>query len=663
MRRTLLIGLAALWVLIAVRLFATSGTVISDVRPVTPARQPRLSSVAPEAGSGSDTSDSHERATPTDDKAQRPQAPAAGSAAVGGGASSRYANGAVNHAPLRDPSPAFAGIEANAPALEASGINCWDRTGDGAAVPTWVAKLFAALPSIDHYEAALNATDGDPWTVLLGWVPSRFMGPQKDGVNAAGRVIKAPTKGRDPEFYLKEYNATWSTAFDDASLKWVFQLTHRNALAVCIRERLHIHAIRCTPRAGMTPMLLHYCPCRHCKEGASHRTKGKAPGWTTAKAHVPLSLPSSIVQANDIVARPPRKIATPAQKVKPRYNGTCVQALSAPWLVSKEAVSKFAYEGLEHDLDALLKTQADENGIVLMTIFNKFWIDHAHNFLFSLVRYGSIANFVIATMDPEALAACMANRLPCFDATAYAEVEEDMVAGGAGYKAGHTRKVTEAMSWIKPRLAVAVLGRGYGFFMVDLDMTVNKYFMHDVLHTGLDLAHQCDSDSRWSINSGFYLARPNARTWLFFHNMMLFNPEENSDQTAMKLYARYDHTHGMTSGCLSKWDFNMKCNYKVKDSVKRSGTVETFKWVPFERTRSKFFWKILHATCISGAAAKILWLRTMNAWYLDDLDGMTKQPYCLVVPGGDEVRDVTATTQHSAKYSTGTDQKFLAERH
>eukprot|EP00744_Colponema_vietnamica_P025198 GILI01036966.1.p1 GENE.GILI01036966.1~~GILI01036966.1.p1 ORF type:complete len:398 (-),score=76.26 GILI01036966.1:106-1173(-) len=354
---------------------------------------------------------------------------------------------------------------------------------------------------------------------------------------------------------------------------------------------------------------------------------------------------------------------------------SCLPSQAAPWLASPSTVPHFPYEGLHEDLPALLKVRADPQGVVMLMMFNKFWIDHLHNFIFSMVQRAKFDNYIVATMDSEALAACLQARLPCFDAIGFAEFEEDLSVGAGGV--GWVRKVTEAMSWIKPRLALAVLERGYHFIMSDLDMSFNFNPMREMVEIGFDIAHQCDAKDKFSINSGFYLARSNARNIRFFHNLMLFTPQENSDQTAMKLFARYDHTHGSSSGCLDRRSFNMKCYYKVGGSVVRDNGVETFEWREFPRERSTFTWKLLHATCLNGAIQKMIYLRTMNAWFLDDLDQFTHgtnvvgedniraaAKYCISDLEGKQVQQSrTLTTIHSPKYEQRTDPLYLKKRH
>lgn len=608
--------------------------------------------------------------------------------------SSNFANGAANRSPFR-PRRVLQPTAARASSSSSALFMCFDRSGTPSGVPAWFPQLYQAANEAGVYEALTNITKQDPWQIVIGWVPSRFMGPQKPGRKANGDILHPPTKGRNASVYHDMYNASWTTSFEAAGYEYHYQLVHRNAMAVCIRERLHILQWLCGPAevkkageaasfvSGLEPLSVYHCPCRHCREGFSPMSvkSQKAPLGRL----LPHFFSSSPVLKDGVEGE--MKIRTSGHmyiegRVPPVKEG-CIEDLSAPWTVPISVVPKFPYEGLHRSLDALLVTQSDPNRIVIVTIFNAFWIDHLHNFVFSMVSKARVVNYIVATMDDEALSLCIANRLPCLDATEFAEFEPDMVQGGAGYQQGSTRKVSEAMSWIKPRLAVAILKRGYGFLMSDLDLTWGKNLWKELLDVRVDVAHQCDSNNKFSINSGFYLARSNARTMRFFENIMTFTPEENSDQTAMKLFAKYDHTHGASNTCLSKWSFNMKCNYKVPGSVRRDAAgVETFEWAPYDRTQAAT-WTILHATCLSGAQNKLLYLRTIGAWSVDDLDRLTSTSSTCLATRDSAAKPSTTVeyfasvpirldsppseplrkTQHSAKYTAETSTLFLQKRH
>lgn len=607
--------------------------------------------------------------------------------------SAHYANGAANRAPHRPPSVVSKSSGGAAVSDSSVTAAAWSIGGSPARAPAWASALLSLMAKEGLSVQDVLAVTEDPWQVLVGWVPSRFMGPQKIGKKANGDPMIPPTKGRDIEVYLKDYNASWHGAFENGGFAYHFQLLHRNSLAVCIRERLHIHALHLYPSPAPTrelrasgwdrPLVVYHCPCRHCNEHTASIPEGQprlsdafpeyaspfltAGGAVNKPVHPPqppfLPLEGSLYQAPD-TSDPKALDAIP-----------CLGALSAPWLMTTAAVPAFPYEGLYDDLDALLKAQADVNGVVMMVMFNKFWIDHLHNFIFSIVHRAKFSHFIVATIDAETLGICIQARLPCYNAISHAEFEEDMAAGGGGEVKGATRKVTEAMSWIKPRLALAVLERGYHFIMSDLDMSFNFNPMKELVSIGFDIAHQCDAKDKFSINSGFYLARSNPRTIRFFHNLMLFTPQENSDQTAMKLFARYDHTHGASNGCLDRRHFNMKCYYKVGGSVRVEQGVETFEWHPFNSDRSTFTWRMHHATCLNGAMPKVVYLRTIGAWFLDDLDRYTTEAhdaeaqkgggYCVLGLDGTtrHYQSRSITTQHSAKYTKDTSAVYLQKRH
>jgi hypothetical protein len=88
-----------------------------------------------------------------------------------------------------------------------------------------------------------------------------------------------------------------------------------------------------------------------------------------------------------------------------------------------------------------------------------------------------------------------------------------------------------------------------------------------------------------------------------------------------------------------------------------------------ERDRTKFTWSIHHGTCLDGSDAKIKYFRTMNMWFVDDLDAMTVpgRPFCWRVgePGAEKRVNVVlnATSKHSPMYPRGIDQLYLTKRH
>ncbi|KAJ9472491.1 Beta-arabinofuranosyltransferase RAY1 [Diplonema papillatum] len=545
------------------------------------------------------------------------------------------------------------------PSLPLQLHGCRAAGGEGLRIPLWLPPLWRELTTafdLPSLSSRLSRPDTGGGSVLVVWIPSKFMPPQKPGKNVRGELVEAATKGSNNSYYLEQYQALWATSYTSGDMAYHAQVVSRDALVVCFWERLHINQYNCAAKPDGPRVAIHFCQCRHCADKFSSTVPVEK---NAANPPTPPQAPLARYAAR----RPPdASVFVTVSDPESKRQLQCIDAGTAPWLVRRKHKPAFKYEGLHNDLKRLLEVQADENRVVLVYIFNKFWVDHLHNVVFSMTKHAGFSNFIVATLDCESLELCMKNRLPCLNAERFAEAESDMKVGGAGHKKGFQRKVTEELSWIKPRLALKVMSLGFRFLMADMDMSWWTNPMDNVITRQADFVHQCDTPNKQSINTGFYLLHDNAHTKALFQNILVFPPWRLSDQNALKLAVRYDHTHDASSICLDRWKFNMKCNYKVDKSEKSVNGVRTFKWKPQQRRRDLFDWHIFHATCLDGAVAKIDWLRASNAWFLDDLDAATHQPYCLVT---DDLilTNETRTTMHSAKYPTKLDESYLQERH
>eukprot|EP01064_Diplonema_japonicum_P034305 TRINITY_DN7072_c1_g1_i1.p1 TRINITY_DN7072_c1_g1~~TRINITY_DN7072_c1_g1_i1.p1 ORF type:complete len:641 (+),score=65.24 TRINITY_DN7072_c1_g1_i1:175-2097(+) len=529
-------------------------------------------------------------------------------------------------------------------------LGCYnDLTREAVRAPTALPAVYNALK--DEAEDVARRTRSG--SVVVVWVSEKFMPPQKPGKNVRGETVEASSRGRDNSYYIEKYKAVWTKTFTVNGVTYNAMLADKTALVVCMWERLHMAKYLC--RGGAEPAAfvpIHFCLCRHCKDDLTPLPSQDAFPKRLSKN---TTKPNNRIKFDFEIYR----------KTNQKQARKCIEAHSAPWLAPKEDVT-FPYEGLHANLPKLLKTQADGNNVVSVFIFNSFWVDHLHNIVHSMVANAAMRNYIVATLDCASLQLCIANRLPCFNAVKYAESEDDMKEGGSGFKKGFNRKVTEELSWIKPRLALKVLSLGYNFLMVDMDMSFWNNPLPDVLKKNVDFSHQCDTPNRFSVNTGFYLLRTDGNAARLFESILMFPPPSISDQNALKLSLKYDHTHGTSNTCLDKWLYNMKCNYKVPSSEHRSDTGQrTFKWKPQQRNRDKFDWYIFHATCLDGAISKINWLRASNAWFLDDLDNVTKASggYCMTTPTNAVLTGLTTQTKHSPRYPTSLEESFYHERH
>ena len=529
-----------------------------------------------------------------------------------------------------------------------------NNKGTAAVLPNWLVPIWNKITSSvsDVNELSNRLIKGG--SVLTVWIPSKFMSPQKPGKNVRGEMIDAATRGQNNSYYLSEFKSTFDTSVTISDVTYHAQVISRKGLVTCFWERLHIKRFDCN---GMIP--IYFCQCRHCKDIAAPADIQTAHKFNSGIPSL-VQVPNIYRNANIIPKKIDKNIYKNTKEIK--ETGKCVDGLAAPWLIPRNRIQKLPYEGYHHDVEKLLEVQADSNGVVVVYIFNRFWVDHLHNVVYSMVGRSGVTNYIIATLDCDSLALCIKNRLPCLDGSMFAESERDMEVGGSGFNKGFQRKVTEELSWIKPRLALKILSLGYHFLMADMDLSWNINPLQNVASRNLDFAHQCDSNNHQSINTGFYLLVNNNRTVRLFESIMVFPPWRLSDQNALKLAAKYDHSHGASNNCLDRWLYNMKCNYKVPSSEKTISGKRTFKWKPQQRDPSKFDWFIFHATCLDGALAKIDWLRASNAWFLDKLDEITSSPYCIQV-GDDTLQEMTRKTLHSEKYPTSRDETYLNERH
>ncbi|EAN99802.1 hypothetical protein Tc00.1047053508461.84 [Trypanosoma cruzi] len=587
------------------------------------------------------------------------------------------ANGAANRAPissLRVQSLAELNKGKKSFPMSAPPV-CYASNGVPVARPLWANSLLRLLVEEGVYKSVLSLLRQDPWYILIGWVPSKFMAPQKPGRRTNGEPMPSQNRGANATYYLEAYGSVWHAKVEVGTWPFHFQLVHRNAIAVCVRERIHLYKYYCLPDNKMEALPIYVCACRHCVVPADDSHK-EIP---TASHGRPLLMkePSLIEMAKTANSKIFLKKGLP-QTPSLGEEGTCIDAFEAPWLLNTSVLAAFPYEGKHNDLDGLLEIQSGENGFVTVVIFNSFWRDQLHNFVYSFAKRAKMRNLIVASVDDTALLLCLSFRLPCLNATLFVEPEKGTEKGGdnASSKGGFTRKVTEEFSWVKPRLAIAVLRRGYTFMLADLDITWNRSPMPYLLKNRLDLVHQCDSRGRLSINSGLYMARPNSCNLRYFQDLMSFRTDESADQNAMRLFMNYDHVHGVSQQCLPKWDFNMKCNYKVEGSVRLEDGRQTFRWRPYPLNENPK-WVAMHATCLSGAKDKIRYFKAIKAWFLDELDaktGSTSSPksFCVVLPSllnatdapNRIVHGVFGTTLHSDAYNEMTpDPKYLQQRH
>ena len=122
---------------------------------------------------------------------------------------------------------------------------------------------------------------------------------------------------------------------------------------------------------------------------------------------------------------------------------------------------QFIYQGLENNLDALLKVRASPSGWISVTYMTEKIKRFALNWIFSLVTLGRQPHYIIAVFEDESLAACKALNLPCFNATALAPVKIENMQ--------HTLHGSQ-LQWTKIHVSYQILVKGYHLHASDSDV-------------------------------------------------------------------------------------------------------------------------------------------------------------------------------------------------
>ncbi|GBF91853.1 hypothetical protein Rsub_04958 [Raphidocelis subcapitata] len=231
-----------------------------------------------------------------------------------------------------------------------------------------------------------------------------------------------------------------------------------------------------------------------------------------------------------------------ASKVGARAsNSSHVGADLLPWDI--RSADKLPWEGLQEDLDALLRVQARDNAVSIL-VFNEGFYHVTLNCLVSAVKVAKLDNLVIVAAGARSAARCRQLRLPCLDA---ARLTREY--GGAAAEGDAARGSAEwfQLVWVKTLAAHAAIARGYDVAFVDADTVFLKEAMpvyRDFLSRNnadgtfmYEEANQTRDDgapylNRY-LNSGNFFLRSNARTrrlmdaWLLGYR---FQSQTNGNQ-------------------------------------------------------------------------------------------------------------------------------------
>lgn len=180
---------------------------------------------------------------------------------------------------------------------------------------------------------------------------------------------------------------------------------------------------------------------------------------------------------------------------------------ATPWLLPARTKA-LPYTGVKTGGD-LLALRAKPFGGYSQTIsiffFNRAYVEMTQNYVYSLVRFAGVRNYVAATWSSEDYAACLALNLPCWDVSSF-------LPGG---KAGSQellfgQRAFHDMGWTRTAVAAHLVKQGYAVHLSDVDISYSPKPLWDsylrfLEDGGADVAGAAEG---WGINTGNYVVIP-----------------------------------------------------------------------------------------------------------------------------------------------------------
>ncbi|GAB4814773.1 hypothetical protein N2152v2_001819 [Parachlorella kessleri] len=140
-----------------------------------------------------------------------------------------------------------------------------------------------------------------------------------------------------------------------------------------------------------------------------------------------------------------------------------------PWLLPPRAQG-LSYSGVtnEEELLALRVAPFKQHSKTLsLFVFTRSMAVLAQNYVYTLVRFAGVTNYVAATGSPEDFQACLDLNLPCWDAARFIP---NLRLNASDEDSLHGTKQYNAITWWKPRLVAYLVERGFVVHMSDVDI-------------------------------------------------------------------------------------------------------------------------------------------------------------------------------------------------
>ncbi|KAL4856648.1 hypothetical protein ACK3TF_003070 [Chlorella vulgaris] len=209
---------------------------------------------------------------------------------------------------------------------------------------------------------------------------------------------------------------------------------------------------------------------------------------------------------------------------------------AAPWLLPPRTKA-LKYTGV-HQLDTLAELRSTPFGNVTKTItlliFSAKYAAMTQNGVYSMVKFGGVRNYIVATWDPDDLQACADLNLPCADVTSF--LPETMDKGpDAGAFGTHDFLV---IAWHRPAVLAHLLKLGYAVLTTDSDIV---YLLKPVWASYMAYLEQGEADAAFQsegpVNTGNFVMLPTTASVAFATAWAALAPkmfkERLTDQTGL----------------------------------------------------------------------------------------------------------------------------------
>ncbi|KAL4856627.1 hypothetical protein ACK3TF_003057 [Chlorella vulgaris] len=186
---------------------------------------------------------------------------------------------------------------------------------------------------------------------------------------------------------------------------------------------------------------------------------------------------------------------------------------AAPWLLPPRTKA-LNYTGV-HQLDTLAELRSMPMGnltrTVVVMLYSRSVSIVAQNTIYSMVKFGGVRNYIVATWDPDDLQACADLNLPCADVTSFLPTRLEEAANPTA----HDQLV---IKWMRTLLTANLVKQNYAVICSDADVV---WTMKPVWESFLGFAAFVDADGAMpepGLHGGAFMVLPTPSAIAFMSN-------------------------------------------------------------------------------------------------------------------------------------------------